>query len=218
MTFYDDLGVAALATSKEIKEAYHKLARLHHPDRGGDNTTFKRISEAYETLSDPTRRMIYDSRPRPQLPERIVPIPAKTLHQGGVVELVHATPCDCQCYCLLMGKVYVREGLYRRVRFCNVGCHRCATKVIVPPRTIPGTRFGDNGYVQFIASVTPSSYELKDGRLRTSFTAPLFEVLTGFSRTIDGQTMTFAREVLATSPAVLKVVIDDIEYKIKVTF
>ncbi|CAI2175655.1 14104_t:CDS:2 [Funneliformis geosporum] len=59
--YYNVLGVAPEATPEEIKRAYKKLALQHHPDRkSGVEAKFKEIGEAYEVLSDPTRRKQYD--------------------------------------------------------------------------------------------------------------------------------------------------------------
>lgn len=62
--YYSTLGVAKTATGKEIKQAYRKLARKHHPDvNPGDKsaeTRFKEINEAYEVLGDPPKRKKYD--------------------------------------------------------------------------------------------------------------------------------------------------------------
>jgi curved DNA-binding protein len=62
--YYSTLGVAKTATGKEIKQAYRKLARKHHPDvNPGDNSAeskFKEINEAYEVLGDPEKRKKYD--------------------------------------------------------------------------------------------------------------------------------------------------------------
>jgi curved DNA-binding protein len=60
MDYYSTLGVAKNATDDDIKKAYRKLAMKHHPDRGGDEATFKRISEAYDILSDPQKKQIVD--------------------------------------------------------------------------------------------------------------------------------------------------------------
>lgn len=49
-TLYDILGVAHDATEDQIKQAYKKLAREHHPDKGGDKAKFQEIQHAYETL------------------------------------------------------------------------------------------------------------------------------------------------------------------------
>jgi molecular chaperone DnaJ len=58
--FYKILGVNENATQSEIKKAYRKLALEHHPDKGGDETKFKEISESYDTLSDENKRKQYD--------------------------------------------------------------------------------------------------------------------------------------------------------------
>ncbi len=58
--FYEVLGVKDTASTDEIKKAFKKLARKHHPDAGGDETKFKEISEAYEVLSDKEKRKEYD--------------------------------------------------------------------------------------------------------------------------------------------------------------
>ena len=62
--YYSTLGVAKNATQKELKQAYRKLARKHHPDvNPGDKSAeakFKEINEAYEVLGDPAKRKKYD--------------------------------------------------------------------------------------------------------------------------------------------------------------
>src|SRR5438309_994961 len=71
--YYSALGVSKTATSAEIKKAYRKLARQHHPDANkGDAASeekFKEISEAYDVLSDESKRKEYDE--------------ARTLFGGG---------------------------------------------------------------------------------------------------------------------------------------
>jgi curved DNA-binding protein len=62
--YYQVLGVAKNASEKEIKQAFRKLARKHHPDvnpgdRGAEQK-FKEINEAHEVLSDPEKRRKYD--------------------------------------------------------------------------------------------------------------------------------------------------------------
>jgi molecular chaperone DnaJ len=64
MDFYVLLGIERGAAPADIKRAYKRLARRHHPDiNPGDRTAvvqFRQIAEAYETLSDPDRRRRYD--------------------------------------------------------------------------------------------------------------------------------------------------------------
>jgi molecular chaperone DnaJ len=63
--FYKILGVAKDASDADIKKAYRKLARQHHPDTNAGDTAsekkFKDISEAYSVLSDPDERQQYDA-------------------------------------------------------------------------------------------------------------------------------------------------------------
>ncbi len=58
--YYKTLGVPRTASTDEIKKAFRKLARKHHPDAGGDEAKFKEINEAYEVLSDDKKRKLYD--------------------------------------------------------------------------------------------------------------------------------------------------------------
>jgi len=58
---YDILGVSKSASSDELKRAYKKLAIQHHPDKGGDEEIFKKISNAYSILSDDKKKAEYDS-------------------------------------------------------------------------------------------------------------------------------------------------------------
>ena len=63
-SYYAVLRIDPDATLAQVKKAYRKLARQHHPDTNpGDQQAaarFRQITEAYETLSDPKRRAVYD--------------------------------------------------------------------------------------------------------------------------------------------------------------
>ena len=62
--YYQTLGVSKSATQAEVKTAFRKLARQHHPDTAKDKKVaeekFKEINEAYEVLGDPEKRKRYD--------------------------------------------------------------------------------------------------------------------------------------------------------------
>jgi DnaJ-class molecular chaperone len=62
--FYQILGVNENASQDEIKKAYRKLAVEHHPDKGGDENKFKKISEAYDTIGDENKRTQYNNQRR----------------------------------------------------------------------------------------------------------------------------------------------------------
>src|SRR5574344_2573326 len=63
--YYEVLGVSKTATDDELKKAYRQLAKKYHPDANPNNRAeseakFKEINEAYETLSNPQKRQMYD--------------------------------------------------------------------------------------------------------------------------------------------------------------
>ena len=63
MNYYDILGISKDSSQEDIKKAYRKLSLKHHPDRnhGQDiNGTFTKINQAYEILSDPSKKKSYD--------------------------------------------------------------------------------------------------------------------------------------------------------------
>ena len=89
MDYYELLDVARNATEEEIRSAYRRLVQDHHPDHSGkvDAAEFRRIQEAYETLSDPTARAAYNRRLISEVPVRVVSRPA-----SETVYEVHRSP------------------------------------------------------------------------------------------------------------------------------
>lgn len=60
--YYEILGINKSASKDEMKKAYHKLAHKYHPDKNkGDDTKFKEVNQAYQTLSDDQKRAQYDN-------------------------------------------------------------------------------------------------------------------------------------------------------------
>ncbi len=62
--YYETLGIKRGADAEEVRKAYRKLARKHHPDLNpGDKAAeerFKKVQEAYDVLSDDEKRKVYD--------------------------------------------------------------------------------------------------------------------------------------------------------------
>ena len=88
--YYRVLGISQDASTPEIRRAYRRLARQHHPDRNprpDGPQRFRTLAEAYAVLNDPTRRAHYDhsiQRPARRDPARSTP-PVRT--RRGVLEL-----------------------------------------------------------------------------------------------------------------------------------
>ncbi|KAF4578673.1 Type I HSP40 co-chaperone [Pleurotus pulmonarius] len=68
--FYDLLEVPPNASEADLKKAYRKKALRLHPDKGGDPEVFKDVTHAYQVLSDPEKRSIYDARGEAGLSEQ----------------------------------------------------------------------------------------------------------------------------------------------------
>jgi len=84
--FYTLLGVARDATQKEIKQAYFKAAQRLHPDKNrlvGETEIFLEVQQAFETLSNPKRRVKYDA----SLP------PEETIDPQIEIRTLYSRPC-----------------------------------------------------------------------------------------------------------------------------
>lgn len=77
--YYRVLGVEPDASQEDIKSAYRAMVRETHPDRNGGEEQFKRIKEAYEALSDPRRRAVYDLRKGYKKPAEQGPVTMQNL-------------------------------------------------------------------------------------------------------------------------------------------
>ena len=77
-THYDVLDVSVSASADAIKQAYRRLARQHHPDAPqGSTERFQTLNQAYETLSHPEKRRLYDATLAPKAKEKAPPRPTK---------------------------------------------------------------------------------------------------------------------------------------------
>ena len=86
--FYAVLEISRSATPDDIKKAYRRLALISHPDKNPNSRAeaeerFKQISKAYETLSDPTKRMEYD---------HVRFLPSRNLHEPNRAGFFHRPP------------------------------------------------------------------------------------------------------------------------------
>lgn len=70
MDYYNTLGVDKQASQADIKKAYRRLASKHHPDRGGDEASFKKVQEAYDVLGNEKNRHEYDNIGNPMYNKR----------------------------------------------------------------------------------------------------------------------------------------------------
>jgi DnaJ domain len=57
---YDVLGISVSASTAEVRDAYRRAARDHHPDAGGDGRRMSDLNAAWHVLGDPARRAAYD--------------------------------------------------------------------------------------------------------------------------------------------------------------
>ena len=73
--YYELLEIKPGASQAEIKSAHRSLVKVLHPDAGGSQIMFRLVQEAYETLSDPARRVAYDQRRARDAPEQRRPRP-----------------------------------------------------------------------------------------------------------------------------------------------
>ncbi len=133
--YYALLGVSKTSTPDEISSAHKKLARQHHPDKGGDQKLFTQIQTAYEVLSDPVKRAEYDN-PNPFAGATPFPSRFQDFHDFGsdvVIEL------QISLRDVYYGKT-VTHRLQRKIRCvnCMISCSSCAGKGFVVKTVVMG--------------------------------------------------------------------------------
>jgi curved DNA-binding protein CbpA len=90
---YEELEVERDATPAQIKSAYRKLVKKHHPDKGGDAEKFNRVQLAFDVLSNPARRTRYDRTGRTD-EIKVTPQAVQSMISQTVVAIVNAQRPD----------------------------------------------------------------------------------------------------------------------------
>src|SRR5438552_15869940 len=88
--YYQVLGISRDASAPEIRRAYRRLARQHHPDRNPEPQSperFRTLTEAYAVLNDPARRARYDHTIQPPARAHVPRTESALLARRGVLEL-----------------------------------------------------------------------------------------------------------------------------------
>ena len=141
--FYGLLGVGRDATPEEIKKAYRRAAREHHPDANrGDpeaEARFKEVSVAYEVLSDPeSARQMLD-----MYGDAAVAVPAVVIPSAGPDSATSSTPSSAAGAAPSAGAARVADNGARRARREMPTSNRPSTSS--SPRPCSGSREGRHG-------------------------------------------------------------------------
>lgn len=106
MNYYAILGVRPTASDKDIKKAYQKLAKLHHPDKNRHSPDahhrFAQISKAHDTLSDPIKRAEYNASLNPNNG-----VPKENARSRNMPD---------------MGPSFRQTGIFNKALFLRFGC------------------------------------------------------------------------------------------------
>jgi curved DNA-binding protein CbpA len=86
-THYEVLGIPEGASEDDVRQAYRRLVKAAHPDVAGDPAQFRRITEAYDVLTDAAQRAAYDRGLRPTW----VPAPPRRRRRSGRLVVLLAT-------------------------------------------------------------------------------------------------------------------------------
>jgi curved DNA-binding protein CbpA len=115
---YAELGVSRDASSEEIRRAYRRVARRHHPDvnrKPGGAERFAAAARAYEILNDPAARARYDNRFPGPFPVRRSPRPQPAVARRAVLELTDREAAHLARFPLILtdahgGRILVPAG------------------------------------------------------------------------------------------------------------
>jgi molecular chaperone DnaJ len=164
--YYDILGVKRDASEPEIKQAYRRLARQHHPDVNPGNKSaedrFKKINEAYEVLSDKDKRQKYDQYgDQWQYADRFAQAGPQTQWQdmgGGATGFHHFEGDIDSLFDEMFGRTYARQARPRRghdvespIEITLEEAYHGATRTITFPTQAPCPTCGGSGVIQNFA-------------------------------------------------------------------
>jgi DnaJ-class molecular chaperone len=196
---FDVLGVSRDASDDDIKKAYKKLAMQHHPDRGGDAEVFKKISSAYEVLSDPVKRRELDipagfrvSPPKQYEFNITVPLDEAWLGVNKNIRVIRKKRCPtCNGHGHFVGEM--RMGPF--IHSMHHGCRRCFTQgelgeeeqvmlvLEIPKRMQEGTRIVKDD-ITFNIGVAPHPVFKRQGN------SLAWEPEISFEDSVNGTTIT----------------------------
>lgn len=153
--FYEVLGVNETATQDEIKKKYRQLAKENHPDAGGDEELFKKISTAYDVLGDDQKRRQYDGQRRNPFGANMDDVFSQMFNQrsNGGQRPVHSSNITVNIGTLNSYKGGKHTLSYRRQASCDPCSGTGGDKKLC--NTCGGTgvtikQFGSGGFVQLM--------------------------------------------------------------------
>jgi len=112
--YYDVLGVKENSDQDTIKKAYRTLAKKHHPDKGGNDETFKKVSEAYDVLGDENKRQHYDNQRKNPFGDMFNMFGGQQRRRGAPEKVIDVMVTTIESY---LGSD--KEILYKRKHMCG---------------------------------------------------------------------------------------------------
>ena len=142
---YKTLEIDTQATQKQVKQAYRRLCKIHHPDKNGDKdaSQFKCLSQAYTILSDTNRRRQYDVT----LFKKRFKVPVKGIYTGAntTIKPIHSVrvPFTKILKLLSLKQTYLRQEIpisFKRIMDCEA-CHGFGSTGFKPCETCKGEKW-----------------------------------------------------------------------------